>query len=232
MFNIFLTVFFSTLAFAFVEPFFFIGYLISIALFGLYQAVFMANAGGAWDNAKKIVETELKMKNTPLHAGDRRRRHGRRPLQGHVISCAEPGHQIHDLVRAAGGVAGREPDRGEGRRRESRAGGRLLPDLRRLRVSLVLRDAHRIGPGLRKESPCGEISWDLCYLRRSHSVATMPRSRNPSVGSGLRNPVSKLLSAVFGGDVAGFVDSDLGPGYDRPLGRVNGRLRRSKTGAT
>jgi K(+)-stimulated pyrophosphate-energized sodium pump len=51
-----------------VEPYFFVGYLISIALFGLYQAVFMANAGGAWDNAKKIVETELKMKNTPLHA--------------------------------------------------------------------------------------------------------------------------------------------------------------------
>jgi len=68
MFNIFLTVFFVTLAFAFIEPYFFIGYLISIALFGLYQAVFMANAGGAWDNAKKIVETELKMKNTPLHA--------------------------------------------------------------------------------------------------------------------------------------------------------------------
>ena len=68
MFNIFVTVFFSTLAFAFLEPFFFIGYLISIAVFGLYQAVFMANAGGAWDNAKKIVETELKMKNTPLHA--------------------------------------------------------------------------------------------------------------------------------------------------------------------
>ena len=68
MFNIFLTVFFSTLAFAFVEPFFFIGYLISIALFGLYQAIFMANAGGAWDNAKKIVEVELKAKGTPLHA--------------------------------------------------------------------------------------------------------------------------------------------------------------------
>ena len=68
MFNIFLTVFFSTLGFAFLDPFFFIGYLISIALFGLYQAIFMANAGGAWDNAKKIVETELKMKNTPLHA--------------------------------------------------------------------------------------------------------------------------------------------------------------------
>jgi K(+)-stimulated pyrophosphate-energized sodium pump len=67
MFNIFLTVFFATLAFAFFEPYYFIGYLISIALFGLYQAIFMANAGGAWDNAKKIVETELKMKGTPLH---------------------------------------------------------------------------------------------------------------------------------------------------------------------
>jgi K(+)-stimulated pyrophosphate-energized sodium pump len=68
MFNIFLTVFFATLAFAFVEPFFFIGYLVSIALFGLYQAVFMANAGGAWDNAKKVVEVELKAKGTALHA--------------------------------------------------------------------------------------------------------------------------------------------------------------------
>ncbi|MBK7404601.1 MAG: sodium-translocating pyrophosphatase [Phycisphaerales bacterium] len=67
MFNIFLGVFFATLAFAFFEPFFFIGYLISIALFGLFQAIFMANAGGAWDNAKKIVETELKAKGTPLH---------------------------------------------------------------------------------------------------------------------------------------------------------------------
>src|SRR5438270_4517128 len=67
MLNIFIAVFFSTLAFAFVEPFFFIGYLISIATFGLYQAIFMANAGGAWDNAKKIVEVELKQKGTPLH---------------------------------------------------------------------------------------------------------------------------------------------------------------------
>lgn len=68
MFNIFLTIFFSTLAFACWEPYFFIGYLISIALFGLYQAIFMANAGGAWDNAKKIVEVELKQKGTDLHA--------------------------------------------------------------------------------------------------------------------------------------------------------------------
>ncbi|ODS53767.1 MAG: sodium-translocating pyrophosphatase [Acidobacteria bacterium SCN 69-37] len=68
MFNIFLAVFFGTLACAFVEPFFFIGYLVSIALFGLYQAIFMANAGGAWDNAKKVVEVELKAKGTDLHA--------------------------------------------------------------------------------------------------------------------------------------------------------------------
>jgi K(+)-stimulated pyrophosphate-energized sodium pump len=67
MLNIFIAVFFATLAFAFLEPFFFIGYLFSIAIFGLYQAIFMANAGGAWDNAKKIVEVELKQKGTPLH---------------------------------------------------------------------------------------------------------------------------------------------------------------------
>ena len=68
MLNIFIGVFFATLAFAFVEPFFFIGYLMSIATFGLYQAIFMANAGAAWDNAKKIVEVELKQKGTELHA--------------------------------------------------------------------------------------------------------------------------------------------------------------------
>jgi K(+)-stimulated pyrophosphate-energized sodium pump len=67
MFNIFLAVFFSTLAFAFAEPFLFIGYLFSIAIFGLYEAIFMANAGGAWDNAKKIVEVDMKQKGTPLH---------------------------------------------------------------------------------------------------------------------------------------------------------------------
>ena len=103
MFNIFLAVFFATLGFAFLEPYFFIGYLVSIALFGLFQAIFMANAGGAWDNAKKIVEVELKEKGTPLHAatvvgdtvGD--------PVQGHVVGGDESGHQVHDVVRAAGG---------------------------------------------------------------------------------------------------------------------------------
>ena len=68
MFNIFLGVFFTTLAFACIDPYFFIGYLISIAVFGLYQAIFMANAGGAWDNAKKLVEVDLKEKGTELHA--------------------------------------------------------------------------------------------------------------------------------------------------------------------
>jgi K(+)-stimulated pyrophosphate-energized sodium pump len=68
MFNIFIAVFFGTLAFACLDEFFFIGYLISIAVFGLYEAIFMADAGGAWDNAKKLVETELKEKGTPLHS--------------------------------------------------------------------------------------------------------------------------------------------------------------------
>src|SRR5580700_10696064 len=68
MLNIFIAVFFAALSFAFVEPFFFIGYLISIAFFGLFQAIFMANAGGAWDNAKKIVEVDLRQKGTELHA--------------------------------------------------------------------------------------------------------------------------------------------------------------------
>jgi K(+)-stimulated pyrophosphate-energized sodium pump len=67
MFNIFLAVFFTTLSFACINSYFFIGYLISIAVFGLYQAIFMANSGGAWDNAKKIVEVELREKGTPLH---------------------------------------------------------------------------------------------------------------------------------------------------------------------
>ena len=101
MFNIFLTVFFATLAFAFVEPYFFIGYLISIALFGLYQAIFMANAGGAWDNAKKIVETELKAKGTRcmprLLSAIRSAIRSRTLLGG-----AESDHQIHDAVWIVG----------------------------------------------------------------------------------------------------------------------------------
>jgi K(+)-stimulated pyrophosphate-energized sodium pump len=68
MVNIFIVVFCFALSLAFFDPYFFIGYLVGIAFFGLFQAIFMANAGGAWDNAKKIVEVELKQKGTPLHA--------------------------------------------------------------------------------------------------------------------------------------------------------------------
>ena len=110
MLNIFLVVFFATLAFAFLEPFFFVGYLISIALFGLYQAIFMANAGGAWDNAKKVVETELRAKGTELHAATRGGRHGGRSVQGHQFRGSEPDHQVHHAVRPAGRFAGGGPE--------------------------------------------------------------------------------------------------------------------------
>ena len=122
MFNIFLAVFFGTLAFAFIEPFFFIGYLISIAIFGSYQAIFMANAGGAWDNAKKIVEVELKAKGTAVARCLRGRRHGGRSVQGHLLGGHEPGHQVHHAVRIAGGAACGHTDR-EKRRADPRAGG-------------------------------------------------------------------------------------------------------------
>ena len=142
MFNIFLAVFFSTLAFAFVEPFFFIGYLVSIALFGLFQAIFMANAGGAWDNAKKIVETELKMKGTPLHDASIVGDTVGRPLQGHVVGGLEPGDQVHDAVRPAGRRARRVPERVARGDADARAGGRVPADRDDVRLALVLRDAH------------------------------------------------------------------------------------------
>ena len=143
MFNIFLTVFFSTLAFAFLEPYFFIGYLISIALFGLYQAIFMANAGGAWDNAKKVVEVDLKEKGTPLHAatvigdtvGD--------PFKDTSSVAMNPVIKFTTLfgllavelavtLTAEGGAA-ISPD----------AGGGLLRHLARVRLAVVLRNADR-----------------------------------------------------------------------------------------
>ncbi len=143
MFNIFLMVFFVTLACAFVEPYFFIGYLISIALFGLYQAIFMANAGGAWDNAKKIVETELKEKGTELHAatvvgdtvGD--------PFKDTSSVALNPIIKFTTLVRTArGGTRGvaycRSWDRSD-----PDPGSDLFCDSAGLRVALVLPDAHR-----------------------------------------------------------------------------------------
>ena len=130
-----------TLGFAFLEPYFFIGYLISIALFGLYQAIFMANAGGAWDNAKKIVEVELKQKGTPLHAatvvgdtvGD--------PFKDTSSVALEPDHQVHDAVRAAGGGTGCAVDQGLRGRDEPCAGGGVRARVDDFRVPVVLRDA-------------------------------------------------------------------------------------------
>ena len=142
MFNIFLVIFFSTLAFAFYDSYFFIGYLIAIAIFGLFQALFMANAGGAWDNAKKLVEVELKEKGHPSPRRLRRGGHGRRPLQGHVFRRHEPDHQVHDPLRP--------PRRGARDRTvaldEPGALARVLRRVRRLRLSLLLRDADRDVP--------------------------------------------------------------------------------------
>ena len=103
MFNIFLTVFFATLAFAFLEPYFFIGYLISIALFGLFQAIFMANAGGAWDNAKKNCRGRTQSERNAVTRRHCRRGYGWRSVQGHLVGSYESGHQVHHVVRLACG---------------------------------------------------------------------------------------------------------------------------------
>ncbi|MFT3768550.1 MAG: sodium-translocating pyrophosphatase [Minicystis sp.] len=141
MINIFLAVFFSTLAFACLEPYFFIGYLISIAVFGLYQAIFMANAGGAWDNAKKLVEVELKEKGTPLHAatvvgdtvGD--------PFKDTSSVAMNPVIKFTTLFGLLAVELGDRAGPGHG----PRPRGRLLRAQRDLRVPLLLRDAHHGG---------------------------------------------------------------------------------------
>ena len=140
MFNIFLVIFFSTLAFACFEPYFFIGYLISIALFGLYQAIFMANAGGAWDNAKKLVETELQAPRAPTctpprvvgdTVGD--------PFKDTSSVAHEPGHQVHHALRPAGRRAGVRDRQGRSRARTSwaRPSTRSRPTPRRSTLSAV-----------------------------------------------------------------------------------------------
>ena len=143
MFNIFLAVFFATLAFAFVEPFFFIGYLISIAIFGLYQAIFMANAGGAWDNAKKIVEVELKQKGTPLHdatvvgdtVGD--------PFKDTSSVALNPVIKFTTLFGLLAVELAVKLTAEAGSTLEPRTRSGFLPGVLHLRVPLVLRHAHR-----------------------------------------------------------------------------------------
>ena len=149
MFNIFLTVFFATLAFAFFEPYYFIGYLISIALFGLYQAIFMANAGGAWDNAKKIVEVELKAKGTPLHdatvvgdtVGD--------PFKDTSSVALNPIIKFTTLFGLLAVELAVSLTEKQGPGRQHRLRGRVPAGRAVLRVSLVLRNAHRTREGLK-----------------------------------------------------------------------------------
>ena len=160
MLNIFLGVFFSTLAFAFVEPFFFIGYLISIALFGLYQAIFMANAGGAWDNAKKIVETELKMKGTPLHdasivgdtVGD--------PFKDTTSVALNPVIKFTTLFGLLAVELGvyLTAEKGAGL---TQPWPRVVPAVGRLRLPVVLRHAHRVQGGLMRLLPRDEQFFEL-----------------------------------------------------------------------
>ena len=111
MINIFIVVFCMALALSFFNPYFFVGYLVGIAFFGLFQAIFMANAGGAWDNAKKIVEVDLKQKGTELHAatvvgdtvGD--------PFKDTSSVAMNPDHQVHHAVRPARGGNRRDDDK-------------------------------------------------------------------------------------------------------------------------
>ena len=187
MFNIFLVVFFSTLSFAFFEPYFFIGYLISIALFGLYQAIFMANAGGAWDNAKKIVEVELKAKGTPLHDADGSGRYGGRSVQGYVFGGAQPDHQVHYALRTAGRGTGGFAFGKAGQRGQHRAGGGVPADLAVLRAPLLLRDADCGGEKLEftRQKPvywghaqaCPLLHLYGCYCRDSGPSRTEPHDR-------------------------------------------------------
>ena len=140
MWNIFIVVFCFALALPFFNPYFFIGYLIGIAFFGLFQAIFMANAGGAWDNAKKIVEVDMRQKGTDLHAatvvgdtvGD--------PFKDTSSVAHEPGDQVHHAVRPARRGNRRDHEEPE----HLKTGDRrvLLPRRADLRLSLVLRHAH------------------------------------------------------------------------------------------
>ena len=143
MLNIFLTVFFATLAFAFLEPYFFVGYLISIALFGLYQAIFMANAGGAWDNAKKIVETELHAKGTPLHdatvvgdtVGD--------PFKDTCSVALNPIIKFTTLFGLLAVSLAVDVSKKQGGDLHHRVGGDIFRSLGVLRLPQLLRNAHR-----------------------------------------------------------------------------------------
>ena len=155
MLNIFLAVFFGTLAFAFLNPWFFIGYLVSIAVFGLFQAIFMANAGGAWDNAKKIVETDLKEKGTPLHeaavigdtVGD--------PFKDTSSVAMNPVIKFTTLFGLLAVELAVKISEDAGQPHSHVDSGRgVLRHLVHLRVAVVLRDAHQEAGRGRSQAGC------------------------------------------------------------------------------
>ena len=166
MFNIFLAVFFATLGFAFLEPYFFIGYLVSIALFGLFQAIFMANAGGAWDNAKKIVEVELKEKGTPLHAatvvgdtvGD--------PFKDTSSVAMNPVIKFTTLFGLLAVELGVQLAEQYGSGDEPPAGGAVYAGIGGVRMAVVLRDAHpkrtRLSDSVREKTPRNRGRFLIC----------------------------------------------------------------------
>ena len=135
MWNIFIVVFCFALALPFFNPYFFIGYLIGIAFFGLFQAIFMANAGGAWDNAKKIVEVDLAPKRHRLPCRHRRWRHRGRSVQGHLVGGDESGDQIHHAVWPAGGGDRRDDEKSVVQDAHRRI---LLPRRADFRLSFIL----------------------------------------------------------------------------------------------
>ena len=207
MFNIFLTVFFATLAFAFVEPYFFIGYLISIALFGLYQAIFMANAGGAWDNAKKIVEVELKQKGTPLHAatvvgdtvGD--------PFKDTSSVALNPIIKFTTLFGLLAVELAVSLTEQRGPALEPHARGRVLRRLDGVRLPLVLRDAHR----KRRSGGPSSGKPDMPNLFSRKPIAELisegdnPNALKRALGAG--DLIMLAIGAVIGAGIFGSIGS-------------------------
>jgi hypothetical protein len=228
MFNIFLAVFFGTLTFAFVEPFFFIGYLISIAIFGLYQAIFMANAGAAWDNAKKIVETKLKQKGTPLHdatvigdtVGD--------PFKDTSSVAMNPVIKFTTLfgllaVELAVSLTNDHP----GNWADARPGGCLLRGVGVLRVPVVLRDADQFGVRFeqraKRRNAIQHRGWRFycpCQIPAANSKS-LNCSRCQLAADGTQQ-FFRRFSGVLAGEV--FVQNEQGDGGIDFLQRLAGRL--------
>src|SRR5207245_8680481 len=189
MFNIFLTVFFSTLAFAFLEPYFFIGYLISIALRPLPGGVH-GQCGRRLGQRQEDRRDRAERKGQRAARGHRRRRHRRRPLQGHLLGGHEPGDQVHHALRPPGRGAGRESDRDQRPRPQPRAEPGVLRALDGVRVALVLRHADQGRRAGRHARPRGRRRAGQVARRWSFSTTwrgASTRSTRSSSGAGTRS---------------------------------------------